>query len=656
MLTIKPALTIATRIAVLVCLSIVLALLPTLAAATEYRFDNRDCPFADNDWFDPARMRCGMVIASEPGVAESLRIPAIHIRRNQEAAAGAASPVVFLNGGPGAPGVSEIDDWLAHPLLRQHDLILYDPRGTGEARPRLCAGLNGELLSLIARDLDADAEFAARKDRVRACVDSVSPALRGVFSTRHMANDLDAVRRMFGVAKVSLYAVSYGTRVAAAYADAYPQHVDRLALDSLVPADAYYHQISQTYTGALERAFAECASAPDCKARYPHLREDYFAIERALAVRPWRLRLPGAGYPGDSVVLNRQDFALLVQQSFYGDEFIPTFPMTIDALRRGDTAALGLLFEVTIGARLKGIDLATYYLVLGDDEVPLQSALPGLRPHGELVFFEQDLSLLESLGVFSGNVPSELHRHRGPTLMLAGRFDPITSPQYARSFAETIPRARFVEFSGGHAISFSDNCARDAVTLFLAGEAAPVCVATQPKVPWATHVYAGAWPRNWIEAMYLPRSLGQLSVFAALLLAYLGIAAWALLAAGLCFFRRLRSSPSDQPQARMCFPSKIGGAGFFAGLFLIVGLCAVVLLTAFGPTPGLLLFGLPAAAKSLLALALVFTLLTVLMLIDIVRSAIRRQWPVGRLWTVLAAFVNLGLVVFLLQWRVLIPT
>jgi pimeloyl-ACP methyl ester carboxylesterase len=55
------------------------------------------------------------------------------------------------------------------------------------------------------------------------------------YSTADHAADLDAVRQALGFPRIAVMGVSYGTRLALAYASAYPQHVERLVLDSIVP-------------------------------------------------------------------------------------------------------------------------------------------------------------------------------------------------------------------------------------------------------------------------------------------------------------------------------------------------------------------------------------------------------------------------------------
>ena len=48
---------------------------------------------------------------------------------------------------------------------------------------------------------------------------------------------MEAIRQQLGVEKLTLFGISYGTELAIAYARAYPAHVERLILDSVVDAD-----------------------------------------------------------------------------------------------------------------------------------------------------------------------------------------------------------------------------------------------------------------------------------------------------------------------------------------------------------------------------------------------------------------------------------
>ena len=71
-------------------------------------------------------------------------------------------------------------------------------------------------------------------DRPPSAVRSRSARRRAFYTTRDSVDDIDAVRQALGVEKITLFGVSYGTKVALGYAAKYPQHVERLVLDSVV--------------------------------------------------------------------------------------------------------------------------------------------------------------------------------------------------------------------------------------------------------------------------------------------------------------------------------------------------------------------------------------------------------------------------------------
>ena len=106
---------------------------------------------------------------------------------------GAGPPVVVVHGGPGA-GIGAVLPEL-RPLARSFTLILYDQRGGG--------------LSELPED----------------------PELLGV--DEHVA-DLEAVRLHFGLDRMRLVAHSFGTLVAARYAQEHPGRVERMVFSGAV--------------------------------------------------------------------------------------------------------------------------------------------------------------------------------------------------------------------------------------------------------------------------------------------------------------------------------------------------------------------------------------------------------------------------------------
>src|SRR3954449_1979377 len=133
--------------------------------------------------------------------------------------------LMYLSGGPGGAGVSEMVSVMAEvdPLLDRFRVIGYDQRGTGRSGLLRCPRVEKDP---HLRDTAAAAECAAE----------LGPARRH-YTTPDSVQDMEAIRAALGVDKLTLFGISYGTELALAYARTYPEHVERLILDSVVDPD-----------------------------------------------------------------------------------------------------------------------------------------------------------------------------------------------------------------------------------------------------------------------------------------------------------------------------------------------------------------------------------------------------------------------------------
>jgi pimeloyl-ACP methyl ester carboxylesterase len=160
--------------------------------------------------------------------------------------------LLFLSGGPGQPGVPflrRVQSRLG-PQLRGYRLVMFDQRGTG------AGALKCPVLQTVAGASDL---VVAPPGAIAACARGIGPSRR-YFTTSETAADIDALRTAFGVSKLTLDGVSYGTFVAERYALAYPARVARLVLDSVVPqqgADPSYLAALQATAHVLRSACAE---------------------------------------------------------------------------------------------------------------------------------------------------------------------------------------------------------------------------------------------------------------------------------------------------------------------------------------------------------------------------------------------------------------
>jgi pimeloyl-ACP methyl ester carboxylesterase len=163
-----------------------------------------DVPF---DRADPAVGSIGLAVQRVP--ASAPRVGAI----------------VLLAGGPGQPALSPFEALLA-PLahetaLRGFELVALDQRGTGQSQGLECPEGAGSLKGGLAAYLGA-------------CGAALGPT-RAFYTSQESVADLDELRQALGGTPLSLFAVSYGTRVAGMYAREHPQGIARMVLDSVVP-------------------------------------------------------------------------------------------------------------------------------------------------------------------------------------------------------------------------------------------------------------------------------------------------------------------------------------------------------------------------------------------------------------------------------------
>ncbi|MGW0175284.1 alpha/beta fold hydrolase [Rhodococcus sp. NPDC003322] len=168
-------------------------------------------------------------------------------------------------------------------LLSTRPLVALDRRGIGTSTPIECtdpmtAELRRAMLDLgqftpppVAGGDAVDTVLALGRDATTACTDFLQPHELS-FDSPHAADDLDQLRRAWGVDRIGVLATGSGVDVALAYASEYPDAVGRLVLDSpsVVGADAATGAESvvrgreAALTGFARQCVAlECALGPD---------------------------------------------------------------------------------------------------------------------------------------------------------------------------------------------------------------------------------------------------------------------------------------------------------------------------------------------------------------------------------------------------------
>jgi pimeloyl-ACP methyl ester carboxylesterase len=136
--------------------------------------------------------------------------------------------LLLLTGGPGQPGVPLLRNVRrnVHPdVLREYRLVMFDQRGTGSK------GINCPALQQTVGGSDFLTPPATAVDE---CARQIGPGL-GHYGTPDTVDDIEQLRQSLDVDRLTLDGTSYGSFTAAQYGLKYPDHVQALVLDSVVP-------------------------------------------------------------------------------------------------------------------------------------------------------------------------------------------------------------------------------------------------------------------------------------------------------------------------------------------------------------------------------------------------------------------------------------
>ncbi|HEV3319075.1 MAG TPA: alpha/beta fold hydrolase [Solirubrobacteraceae bacterium] len=411
--------------------------------------------------------------------------------------------VVALAGGPGQSAL-ELGEFIAKaiaPALGSRDLLVFDQRGTGESGPLSCPALSSQ------SELERTHSIG---ELVGRCAQQLGPA-RGDYTSQESVADIEALRQAGGYEKLVLYGTSYGTKVALEYAERYPQHVEALVLDSVVPTsgpEAFAVGTFQAIGGALgelcsNRACAGITSNP-------------LADLARLTAQLRKHALSGSVYDGSghrhAVRLSETSLLGILQAGDLNPALRALLPAAvISALRRDPDPLLRLellsegLIPNVPGKRpvesSESID-ETLFVDTSCEELPfpwqraapaptrLAEALASLRglPSADFYPFDASTALSASLVPVCASwpdasppPPAQAPLPGVPTLILSGAQDLRTPTANARGVAALIPGSQLlvVPFTG-HSVLGSDfsGCAEQAVGAFFAGTQVQPCGST----------------------------------------------------------------------------------------------------------------------------------------------------------------------------------
>lgn len=373
----------------------------------------------------------------------------------------AADAVTIVNGGPGASSTELYADLAGvfGGLLRDHDIVVIDQRGTGQSTPLECPELEAVTSSSVDPSLEQMREEL--QGFTKQCLAAL-PADPRFFTTSAAVRDLEAIREALGYSQLNLYGVSYGTRVVQHYARRYPAQTRALIIDGVLPPGlAMGPMVSRNAQRVLDNIFARCANEPACQQAFPNLPADFKALAKQLRTAPVALELndPLTGVPVD-LDLGYGHLATSIRIMAYAPETVSLIPVLIDQAANHNNylpiATQALQIQQQLNASMS---YGMHNAVVCTEDVPFLSESERLGSDVTNTYLgaEQVQSLVAMCDVWPVGVLDEDLREplssAIPTLVLSGEQDPITPPMYGTQVAQGLSRSHHVIAPGqGHGV------------------------------------------------------------------------------------------------------------------------------------------------------------------------------------------------------------
>lgn len=431
--------------------------------------------------------------------------------------------LVLIPGGPGEGHQlveSNVQYWLEWVEMAglTRDLILFDPRGTGESLPFWkCDDYDKKSIEWAAKNLDILAELKLSHPVLQSCLleydkwlkenvyvtASLHPGV-GVLSSVYQADDINALLASLEYDAWHLWGVSYGTRVALLAGD--HKKVKSLLLDSPYPLNK--GRLSE-WPGLLDSAITKHQEIYNTlysdKGKYSDFRTLWKKVSHRLDQSPatFHVRTWGAE-EGDTLtlVLNSDRLISLAYFVLYDTSLWLPFYEGLEFLQADSHAAKGVL-QKALAALQSSPSLQekskSLTLVL---EAFMSSAFDPL--FNTMVYFSVECmdNPIEDESVYRAEQKKypELSRYHQydwqyhicreplfnkrrpvsleqltltkPSLILSGQYDPVTPREWGMDLQQQLgERAQFHTVGGaGHAVTVTGNCNASLFENFMDGK------------------------------------------------------------------------------------------------------------------------------------------------------------------------------------------
>jgi pimeloyl-ACP methyl ester carboxylesterase len=357
------------------------------------------------------------------------------------------------------------------PWLRGRDLVVYDQRGVGGARPALTCP---EIDATRADPLNV----ALARNAMIACHDRLEREGRVLeaYDTNANADDLLAMRAAFGFKSWNVWGQSYGTRVAMVLMRRNPPGLRSVILDGAYPPEvAGKLYVAKPFAVTLDRVFDACERDRDCHEDFPDIRRRFDEALDHLREHPATVKSDTTPLmPLHNFQVNDVIFLSIVENVLYTADGVSQLPWLIDRVADGRYEALE--------DPLIDWDLVTFgpYITAGASYVVDCNDTPNPDDSDERQMERERPELAGWLKYTLAFKPCPIWTRRKtpaldpapvtsdiPTVVIAGWFDLATPPDWAVIAARSLRHAQVVLVHSRSHDASDQLCAQSALRAFI---------------------------------------------------------------------------------------------------------------------------------------------------------------------------------------------
>lgn len=356
-------------------------------------------------------------------------------------------PVFIIDGGPGVAATGGADFFATkeNPYRQNRDVVIVDVRGTGRSNPLMCPSLQ------VKENLQQQFEEMYPVPAVKECYDLLSKQNDLTqYHTTNIIKDLEEVRTKLGYKKISLFGLSYGTRVCLQYMRMFPKVIESTVLWS--PTTTYsrmplYH--AKFAQASLNMIWDDCKKDTACNKAYPSVQNEFTELMTRWKAKPITYELKDSAGNKQSLVISWHAFETKIRKLMYSPAGIRRVPYLVHEAWKGNLQPFIDLFP-------KGRDNddfiaeGLYLCVTCTEDVPFikTAEIDSLTSGTFMETYRIDQQKQACANWAKGTIPENFLQPvtaSTPTLIVTGSFDPVTPPSMSKEIMKTLSNGQLVE-------------------------------------------------------------------------------------------------------------------------------------------------------------------------------------------------------------------